>query len=1124
MNAGGKSGGKNPAVRILRSRKFYVIAAAIILYALSGFFLLPYLVQRYAPRILAQNLNATAEIGAVRINPFRLTLEAEGFELRDPDNHTIGGFGRLLVNLELSSMIHWAWTFSEVRFDAPLVSVVFEPDGRINLAKLVPSGKDSEPAPDDARPPRVLLRNIAIENGEVEIIDRRQQPAAEVRLRPLNFELRQISTLPERRGPYNLIASTPQGESLHWSGEVNLNPLQSVGTVLFQNIEAATLWAFVRNRIDLDPPAGSLDVSTTYELRVTDGTPQLTLSNLGLQLSDLALKRSDAPEPFLKLADATVSAGGFDLQSRRLDVNQVTLEGGQMSLAIGEDGIFNVEKILRRSSENRTAAVEDRTPDATGAAWNVRLNRFRLDNFGLTFSRPGLTASLENASIGFGLEATAQPGSMSLNIRELTSTLSGLRGVPQDAEQPPLVIEEIALEGGRFDLEPQQFSATRIAVVGGNLDLVRENDGDINLVRMFSLPERSGIQQRREDALDKGRAFRFQAATLSVSELSATISDKTVAVSEPILIVDPINLTITDFDGQSSSRFETDLRVRQGGSLAASGSFDPAGPSLQADLKLEQLSLRPLEPYLQAVARVRLPSGTLSSSGKLQYGASPSFDGGFQVASLEVTEEGSGDLLIGWKRMDAPNLSLALQPDRLNLGEVTLDGFFGKLIIHKDGTINLANVLKDPARSEKPPSAKNSSEEAPFPVTVERVRFRDSQLDFADFTLPTPFATLIHELEGIIAGISTKTDARAQVELDGQVDEYGTAAIVGEINAFDPLAFTDVTMRFRNVEMSNLSPYSARFAGRRIEGGKLSLDLEYKIDRNQLEGDNQIVVERLDLGERVQSPEAVNLPLDLAVALLSDADGVIDIGLPVRGDLNDPEFSFGHLIWKALANLITKVVTSPFRLLASLAGSEEENLDAVAFEPGRSEVPPPEREKLHALAEALAQRPQLNLVVQGRYAPEADGRQLRAMQLRRELALRTGRTLEPGEDPGQVNFNSPRIHAALQELYVEAFGEEAYEALQEPEVGAPDPKESAVEEDSVSVDPNRLWKTLFEQLIPVQPLDEATMTELARDRAQAVVAEITGDGGIAPGRVATAEPESTDSDGTVKARLSLEAG
>ncbi|MFY9942309.1 MAG: DUF748 domain-containing protein, partial [Desulfobacterales bacterium] len=328
-------------------------------------------------------------------------------------------------------------------------------------------------------------------------------------------------------------------------------------------------------------------------------------------------------------------------------------------------------------------------------------------------------------------------------------------------------------------------------------------------------------------------------------------------------------------------------------------------------------------------------------------------------------------------------------------------------------------------------------------------------------------------------------------------------------------------MRFENLEMANLTPYSGKFAGRRIDSGKLSLELLYKIDNGRLLGDNQIVVDRLKLGDRVESPEALNLPLDLAVALLEDGNGVIDIGLPVTGDLNNPEFSVGHLVWKAFVNLITKIVTSPFRALGALLGGETENLDIVAFEPGKSELPPPEAEKLQQLAQAMQKRPQLKLVVQGRFSPQQDGEALQNLALRRALAaLSGGKELAPEEDPGPVDFSDPTTERRLEKIFKERFGRAALkefkDGLQPPAGKAPTPGQEAAR------DPGLISKALFARLAAAEAIPETAFSALAEARAEAIVGRLTTDGGVPAARVTTTSPEPAGEETPVTSKLTLD--
>ena len=635
----------------------------------------------------------------------------------------------------------------------------------------------------------------------------------------------------------------------------------------------------------------------------------------------------------------------------------------------------------------------------------------------------------------------------------------------------------------------------------------RLTDGAINLALLFAPPQKGAIAKESEEAAAKGRPFQFLSKIVSISGLKASFSDLSARPDGPIMNLEDIAVVLNNVDGKSAMKFDVGVKVREGGQIKAAGTVNPATPSVESDIQVADFSLTPFQPYLDQFVALTLKSGAVSTRGKLRYGlkeagAHTAYQGGFKVENLRLVEPDGTETFLGWKALQTDQMKLQLEPNRLEIGELKLAELASKFIIHEDRTLNLVKVIKtDPNRKPAPPApAKTAAGAAdPFPVLVRKIILTEGKVEFADLSLTPQFGTKIHKLKGMVAGISTARNARAQVKLDGLVDEYGTAKIDGELNTSDPKAFTNISVVFRNVEMTRLTPYSGRFAGRKIDSGKLSVDLKYLIQKAQLAGENQIVVERLTLGEKLPSPDAVNLPLDLAIALMEDSNGVIDIGLPVKGDLDSPEFSYGHLIWKAIANLITKIVTSPFRALAALLpGGSEETLNVVAFEPGRPDVPPPEREKLAKLAGALQKRPQLKLVVEGRYNPETDLAELRMASLRRTLAARQGQKLDPGEDPGPVDYSSPETGKALEAIFTERFGSDALKAIKTDLKATEDKtkKEAAAEgktaaPESEVRDPGQLAKILFARLAEAEPMGEPELAKLADARAQAIVSELS---------------------------------
>jgi hypothetical protein len=268
----------------------------------------------------------------------------------------------------------------------------------------------------------------------------------------------------------------------------------------------------------------------------------------------------------------------------------------------------------------------------------------------------------------------------------------------------------------------------------------------------------------------------------------------------------------------------------------------------------------------------------------------------------------------------------------------------------------------------------------------------------------------------------------------------------------------------------------------------MNLDLEYKIDRSALVGENKVIVQKLKLGERVESPGAMRLPLDLAIAILSDSQGQIDIALPVRGNVDHPEFSYGHLIWQALVTVITRVATAPFRALGGLFGKDAERLETIAFEAGSDTVLPPEREKLKRVAEVLGKRPQLKLVVHGGYEPKLDGEALRSLRVRQDLARRLEVTLKPGEDPGPVALDQAKTQRALEALLAERGGDQAvaeFQASYEKTTGKKGERVNPVLAFVGRGSSDRaFYEALFRRLVETTPLTDAELAALGQRRGE----------------------------------------
>ena len=1116
---------KQIVIETCRRKAVVITSILVVFYTVTGFFLLPFLVEHFLPRTLSKRLDSEVSLRQVKINPFALTLEAKEFQINEPSGRAIAGFQRLYLNFQLSSLFRWALTFADVTLDDPSVNVVINPDGKLNLARL--AGQDpATPNEQKKRPLRTLLHNIEINEGQIDVTDTRQPIPATVSFYPLNIQLADLSTLPEREGPYTLTASSTDGATLQWSGRVSLQPLRSEGTLGFKRIPLTTPWKFVRPLLNIAPPAGHVSLETRYFIDLEKDTPTFTLEDLSVRVMDVRLQIEGVEEAFLGLPQISLDLGKLDMIQRRIDAARMAIRGGDLNLIKDKDGILNVQRLM--NSEAETMSPPSTVSGGQQTPWAINILEVSTEGLTLKYrdqSRvPAVSFSTDEVHLEFEAAITTDSPRTQVKIDDLGLTFQKIAMGFAGASQSAFQIDNLTVAGGAFDLGARSASISRLELTDGMVDVIRNKDNKVNLAQLFNTENTSRYAFEKDSQAEKSDPWQFAVERVLLSEFKARVTDLNLHPNKPLIDLDQITLTVSGFDGKSPSPFEMGLRVVQGGELTASGNFDPSGARVESTITLKDLALPILQPYLSRSADLTLNSGLLSTRGPFSRAAKGgmAYKGQVEIADLQIIENSTQDTILGWEQLQTSNFYFNLNPNGLKIDTLKMIGLEGKLLISEDKTVNVVESFRSkgqPSTEPRPKEIASEASGASFPVSIGKLSLNKGLLDFADLSLRPQFATKIHGLKGVIIGISSSPGARTQVELAGRVDEYGSSKIKGEINTFAPKELTDIAMVFRNLEMADLTPYSGKFAGRKIDSGKLSLDLQYKVENSQLLGHNKIVIDSLKLGEKVESPDAASLPLDLAIALLRDADGVIDIGLPVSGNLEDPEFRYSHLIWRALVNLLTKIVTSPFRALGALFSDGDEVLNAVNFGPGQGDVPPAEQEKLAKLRGALRQRPQLRLIVTGRYHGDSDGRAIRQLQVRRALAEISGTPLDPGEDPGPVDFSNPESLQKLMVMFVDRYGQEAFQALSVQMT----PQEKLGDSKQAPKDPGELAKLLFVDLVKREPVDPVVLKQLADDRARAIVSYLTGPNGIQPERIIIQPSESTDSGDPVSSALGLDA-
>ena len=453
--------------RIPRPKLLATVASLFAIYLLLGFFSVPRYIKGAIPEQVAQHLKRQASVGEVRFNPLLFKLEIGNFVLYESDGTALAGFRHLLVDFELSSLLRWAWTFSTIALDGFYLRVDIAPDGRLNLAALADSLPKSEAAPaPDAKPPRLVLQHIELSDGAITFSDRSGARPRFDTLRPLALELRDISTLPDRRGPYSVTARLPGGGTLAWRGEVSLQPIFSLGEIKLSGARGITAWRFFQDKLNLAEPEGEADIGLRYRVAYTDATPEVTVDDIGFTARDIALTAQGAKEPFFALKTANIAGGRFDLAQRELHLPSIELRGGVIRAEADADGVLNLQKLVKDQDRppSPLAVIRPHEPP-----WRVKLESVRVGDVALQYRDLSRAAPLA-AGIGAldaGLSASLETGAgdTQVVVNGIAVTLSRIT-LGEAAKEPLITLNTVGLEGGSVDLRAQRLAARRVAVKG----------------------------------------------------------------------------------------------------------------------------------------------------------------------------------------------------------------------------------------------------------------------------------------------------------------------------------------------------------------------------------------------------------------------------------------------------------------------------------------------------------------------------------------------------------------------------------------------------------------------------------------------------------------------------------
>jgi hypothetical protein len=1067
-------------------RTLIALVLCAVAYTLFGFFGVPFLIHKIGLEGLDDRLRGSVTLERAAFNPFTLAVTLEGLAIDDDAGERLAGFERFDGDFQLlATIFRPGLRFRRAVVTGPEGFIAIDESGRINLIEQLedtPADASGEPL---RRIPRIVIEELAALDASATFRDARLEEVFEKRVEDLNFTISGFDTDPEHENTHRIVASLAGGAAIEWTGSFYLNPLTAAGTLMLTGLDLPSFMPYASQFTSLRVTEGRLSIEVAYELAPVRAQDRASVEVQRVLLEDVSVQ--EAGEPILAAPLVEVTGLAIDADARRLSVGALRIENGSADIVREADGSLRIVRFEREARERREAAALDRSA--------------RVDVQAIEYPLVQLETAIRHLIEDVRLDWTIEVGSIELESANATFTD---RSTPDPVR---IELSAINLEAGPvlssedfrtpFAVRAMLDGASALAATGEVRPLefgaeVQVEASEVALATFAPYLPRELPEPLPAARLTGGAAGASGTITLSMRE------------GEAIAITWAGEAGVAALEARDESGERTLLAAESlGASGEASATLAPDGPVIRWDgdatargVHLDADIGQPLAGAVgDATVRGRLALGADGAPGAL------TFDGDVEASVLEL---------------DAPEQEgLRAEVGSARLGAVAFD--------KAAGTLSIASVSAqspsvrrrmDLVRAESAPdeeSAQTVEAEIalpPLPVAlrIDALAVRDGRIELIDSGGAEALSILVEGANLDMGGIATDGQTAATIDLAAIVQGSGALRVSGEVDAFRAPPYADVVVEMDALPTRPYSPLVEPRLGWSIDRGRLTLRLPVRAEDGRVDGRLGVTLSDFYLGQRVEAPGAPDLPLKLGINLLRNRQNEIPVDVPFSGDMTDPKFTLGGVIWEAFFGIIGRAATAPFQLLANaFAPGESIDLSQVGFEPGSDTLTPGALSTVDTLGRALVERPALALEATGVYDPEADREALRRAALDANLLARAQQA-----DPGVMGLDDAAYRVQLEALFAERFPERA-------PIRVPVPPGAR---DQLDVAPEEMQSAL---LGAIEVADDE-LAALATRRAEAVVRAMVADTGVERDRITIGEPRAAEAEESARVIFDLGGG
>ena len=919
-----------------------------------------------------------------------------------------------------------------MRLESPSVNIARDKNGTLNLAAFLGESNATSTENNETSSINFALNSTKIIGGSFAYSDESLKQPFSAKFEGINYEISGINTEQNSAGKHVFDANSTLAQKLDWQGGIDLAPLRVYGELSLKDFNVRPVALSFIDTQDLRINSALINAKMSYELSEDGGVIKAGLKNAALNLKsfeaqldgqNLSLEELDLPDVSEKRSFAAdISEIKFKNTSfkgeAQANLNSLNLSGIALKADINEKGDINASAALKAlgvSGINLTekSVGEIKLKDANASELDAKIKgqniAASLKNLTLNVASAPVgknsAASLEklivnapkftlenNASAASIGEVKVQKIALKTKNKELATIAEiGVKDADFDLAKTALRIESININKPKFATDiKENGELSAISELGLNSEKTAaktkaksKTENAKKSTKSQKTAEKNAAKKsqktEQKSAKNMENGFKFSVKTFSVT--GADIGVTHIFEGQKIAHkFDGLNVNLQNISENLAAPVSAkiDMKSSQKLNLAIKGKITPKPLNIEADVKLSDANLPRYFVYAKNYLDASLKSGELNAELNVKYAADASVSGKANIANIELAD-GSGDKVFAFKNLKLSKISFA--KNFLNLERVTLSAPFLKAHLNKERELNLSSLVKKSEsekaqkadakqaapKNEKPvEAAKPQKKEGEFDFAIKNILVENGDVDFSDASLFMPFAPKITKLEGVLMDIDSTRPTMGTFE--GVVGKSGFSKIGLKLLPYDPKKSTEVKFSFKGIDLVDVTPYSGQFLGYKIEKGKLNLTLNYDVKDSKLNGSNVVNLDTLTLGEKVESKDAVNLPLSLAISILSDQNNQINIDLPVTGDLNDPDFKYGGIVWEAVKKLFADITLAPFRFLGNMLGLSSKDLNTIDFMPANAELIVSEQAKIADFIKLTTAKPKMKLSITPAYS------------------------------------------------------------------------------------------------------------------------------------------------------------